>query len=114
MLSMIVSVIVRASESDVGLRHRPMTLHTVVSIHSEVVSLPEVLQTLVLPMPILANEAVLLHRPPATFRDGLTEKEADALISFVIFVPGKLPSKPFAYLATTICADRCCGHNQHR
>ena len=48
-------------------------------MHSEVVSLPEVLQTLVLPMPILANEAVLLHRPPATFRAGLTEKEADAL-----------------------------------
>jgi hypothetical protein len=51
----------------------------VVSLHGEVVSLPQALQTLVLPMPIFRNEAVLLHRPPAAFCASLTEKEADAL-----------------------------------
>jgi hypothetical protein len=75
---------------------------TVVSINGEVVSLPQVLQTLVLPMPSLANETVLLYRPPATFRAGLTERKQTPFISFIIFARRKLLSKSFSYVVVAI------------
>jgi hypothetical protein len=46
--------------------------------HREVVAFFQALQALVTPVSILSDKSVLLNRPPAAFRAGFTEEEADS------------------------------------